>query len=49
MTYRQMFDGIVAPNGLHASERRKVPSNIKRLFAIVLMALAVISVGSNFV
>ena len=44
-----MFDNIVATNGLHATERRKVPSNLKRLFAIVTMELAVITVGSTFV
>jgi len=49
MTYRQMFDNIVATNGLHAPERRKGPSNIKRLCAIVVMGLAVVTVGSAFV
>ena len=49
MTYRQMFDNIVATNGLHAPERRKDPSNMKRLFAIVVMGLAVVTVGSTFV
>ena len=49
MTYRQMFDNIVATNGLHGPKRRKGPSNMKRLFAIVVMGLAVVTVGSTFV
>ena len=44
-----MFDNIVATNGLHALGRRKGPSNMKRLFAIVVMGLAVVTVGSTFV
>ncbi len=49
MTYRQMFHNIVATNGLHSPERRKGPNNMKRLFALIVMAIGVVAIGSSLV
>ena len=48
MTYKQMFESIVATNGLHAPERRRSQNNLKRLLVLIVLAIAVVTIGSSF-
>ena len=48
MNYKEMFHTIVSTNGLHAPERRRGPSGMKRLLVLILMSIGLIAIGSTF-
>ena len=48
MNYKQMFYTIVATNGLHSPERRRGPSNIKKLLVLILISVVIGMIGSTF-
>ena len=48
MADKQLFKSVVATNGLQQPYRRKTQTNLKRLFALIVMAIGVVTIGSSF-
>ena len=49
MDDEKIFEGVVATNGLQQPYRRRSQNNLKQLFALIVLTIGLITVGSTLV